>query len=64
MATYKIKMCWEFIIDAEDKVKAEISVAKMTDPLFQKIALQPEFTYESFESRLVEPLGAGVDAGL
>ena len=64
MATYKVKIGWEFIIDAEDGVKAKISVAEMTDPMFQKIALCPEFTYETMDCHLVEPFGAGVDAGL
>ena len=65
MATYKVRMCWDFIVEADDETKAEGFVATLTDKYFGEVAYKiPEFAYETFHVSQTDAQGAGVDARL
>lgn len=64
MATYKVQMVWDFIVEAPSETTAEWTVASKTFQFFDKAAYIPEFAYESFIVTEIDSQGAGVNAGL
>jgi hypothetical protein len=65
MATYKVRMCWDFIVEADSEANAETFVATLTDKYFGEVAYKiPEFAYETFHVSQTDSQGAGVDARL
>ena len=65
MATYKVRMCWDFIVEADSEPAAENKVAEMTDRYFGEVSSRcREFAFECFEVTEIDSQGAGVDARL
>ncbi len=63
MATYKVRMCWDFIVESDSEADAETVVATLTDKHFGEVAYKvPEFAYETFHVSKIDREGAGVDA--
>jgi hypothetical protein len=64
MNTYKVRMCWDFIVLGNAEAEAEARVADLTESFFKETSRMPEFAMEQFETSIVDGLGAGVDARL
>lgn len=62
--TFRVTMCWDFIVESDTETTAENHIAKLTESFFTETSRMPEFAIEYFQVKLLDERVSGVDAKL